>query len=261
MSQLYGVEAQTSVILCFVVPGEDPDWHDELIVHGYHKLRRLRPELPLVLGSREILESGDENEQAGVLRSLHGRTICPEGSTTALQDFCTDPMPPIDLRPDGNRLLYVLGEEPRELPHDVDLFFGSRHRRSDPAHATDEQRRARFALVPQNPSCHAVLDVFLHRDVWPSAEPELVIAKIGNPANETLLAHSLDRADFVESLQRLGTEPNAVNHPAYPDHAKLVGWVNEQMGWNRQDFRLFRCVVKYPVVGLWYTVQIQLPDA
>lgn len=259
MTSLLGVEAKTSVIMCFAFPSADPDRVDELAVHGYHGLRRLRPELPLMLGSREMLPDCEDPE-AALLKTLRGGRIDADGETTALLDFCTDPFPEIEVRREGGRLLYALPAQPEQLGGELDLFFASIQRGADPRTATPDHPRARYAYIPHNPARQLVFDVFVHEDLWRGVEPELILARVGNPAAPDLLAHSLDRLDFVESLQHLGSSSSAISTPHYGPYNKLVRSIHAEMGWDLGSFRLYRCAVKYAVVGLWYTIQFRLPE-
>lgn len=259
MTGLLGVEARASVIMCFAFPGTDPDRIDELAVHGYHRLRRLRPELPLMLGTREMLPDCEDQEGA-LLQTLCDGNVDADGKTTALLDFCTNPFPDIEVRRESGRLLYALPAQPDQVEGELDLFFASLHKNADPRAATDDHPRARYAYIPHNPSRQLVFDVFVHEDLWPGVEPELILARVGNPAAPDLLAHSLDRADFVESVQSLGRSLSAFSTPHYPRYGDLVRSIHTEMGWQADSFRLYRCTVRYPVVGLWYTIQFRLPN-
>lgn len=258
MAHLLGVEARASVLLCFAFPGQDPALVDELVVHGYHGLRRHRPELPLVLGSREMLDAEDASTDA-YLEQLHGGAVPGDGQLTMLRKFSSSPPPPIEAIPDGRRILYVLRSSPDELPGEDDLFFASLHRGADPRWAKPDHPRARYAFIPHNPSRHMICDVYVHRDIWPGSNPELVIARTGNPAAPDLLAHQFDRADFIETLQPLGNLATRWSSPAYLRQRELLTHIHEEMGWTPGDFRLFRCSIRYPVPGVWYTVQFPLP--
>lgn len=262
MTNLLGVEAEASVIACFAFPSEDQKHVDELVVHGYHRLRRLRPELPLMLGTREMLPDAEGVDQSeALLESLQGGKISANGATTALLEFCTDPLPEIEVRADESRLLYALPAQPDQIGGELDLFFASMLRNADPRFATAEHTRARYAYIPQNPTRHLVLDVYIHEELWQGVEPELVLVRSGNAGAPDLLAHSLDRLDYVETLGRYGTSSSAVPCQAYQRQLELVNSIHDRMGWRRESFRLFRCEVKYPVIGTWYTIQFPLPVA
>lgn len=262
MTGLLGVEAEASVIACFAFPSEDIRYIDELVVHGYHRLRRLRPELPLMLGTREMLPDTERAVQGRMfLETLQGGEIAADGATTALREFCTDPFPEIEVHIDESRLLYALPAQPDQVGGELDLFFASMLRNADPRVATSDHPRARYAYIPQNPSRHLVFDVYVHEDLWPGVEPELVLVRSGNAGAPDLLAHSLDRLDYVETLGRFGMSASAVPSQVYPRQRDLVRSIHDRMGWAPESFRLFRCEVKYPVIGIWYTIQFPLPTA
>ncbi len=258
MAHLLGVEARASVLLCFAFPGRDPDLVDELVVHGYHGLRRHRPELPLVLGSREMLDAEDADVH-DYLEQLRGGAVSEDGQITMLREFSSSPPPPIEAIPEGRRILYVLRALPDELPGEDDLFFASLHRGADPRFASPEHPRARYAFIPHNPSRHMICDVYVHRELWQGSNPELVIARTGNPGAPDLLAHQFDRADFIETLRPLGELPTRWSSPAYLRQRELLIHIHKEMGWTPGDFRLYRCSIRYPVPGVWYTVQFPLP--
>jgi len=260
MAHLLGVEAHASVLMCFAFPGQDPNLVDELVVHGYHGLRRHRPELPLVLGSREMLEARDA-DPSSYLEQLHGGAVPEDGETTMIRAFSSSPPPPIEAIPDGRRVLYVLEPSPDDLPGEDDLFFASLHRGADPRFAGPDHPRARYAFIPHNPSRHMLCDVYIHKDLWRDSVPELVIARTGNPGAPDLLAHKFDRADFIETIQSLGDSPAKWPTPEYKRQRELLSHLHSEMGWTPGDFRLFRCAIRYPVVGVWYTLQFPLPVA
>lgn len=260
MSNLLGVQAEALVAITFVFPGKEDGWCDELAVHGYHRLVRFRPERELLIATRETLHEVHDPKSI-VLQSLHGDGIQDHGCVTALKRFCTSPFPDVKITEENGKILYSLPERPDELPHEIDLIFASIERKGEPLFATKDHARARYAVVPQNPCKHLIYDIYVHRDVWRGVEPELHLLRQGDPAAENLAAHSLDRVDFVESLENLGTSPAAIPTPTFDRHFHLIEDVQREMNWTSDSFRLYRCAVRYPVVGLWYSVQFPLPAA
>lgn len=263
MSSLRGIQAEVSLVSTFVFPSDDPSdadgqWCDELAVYGFHRLLRLRPELPLVLGLREVMDDNRDGPSA-LLESLWGETIAPRGHATALAPFCSDPMPTIEVRQERDKLLYVLAEDPDDLPRELDLFFASLHRRAEPRTGTDEHPTARYACIPHTPTRNLVYDLYIHRDLWVGIEPELILARTGDPSSPDLLAHSLDRVDYIETITRHEGTPAAAAIERYARSGHLLSWIHDQMGWTIGDFRLYRCSVRYPVSSLWYTMQFNLP--
>ena len=257
-SNLLGVQTETSLVSYYVFPSDDPDWCNELAVYGYHSLLRLRPELPILFGVRHAITE-DKDELAVSLKTLHGDQIVPTGSTTAIKPYCSEPFPEIEIREENKRLLYVWPGETGQPPHPVDLIFASLEPRAEARYRTDQRQYANYNLVPRNPSKNLLLDVFVHRAVWPGVDPELVMLRRGNPQSPRLMTHSMDRVDFLEHLESRGCQAPAIPCKHYPKYASLTGYVHREMGWHVGDFRLYRCSVRYPVVGLWYSIQFSLP--
>ena len=259
MASMLGVHARTSVVQVYLFPGEEPGTCDELGVHGFHGLLRLRPELGVLLGVREALPDSGSDEDV-VLAALHGTEFDKGGLTTALREFCTSPFPEIELRHEGGKLLYALEPSPDSLPGEIDLFFASFERGAARLHATPENPRVREAFVANTPSQNTVYDIFVHKDLWPNIEPELHMLRTGDPRVPDLAAHSFDRLDFVENMNALGSSPSALPLKEYERYGELVEHVHERMGWGLGDFRCYRTLIRYPICGIWYSIQIPLPE-
>lgn len=257
-SSLLGVQANTSIASYYVYPSDDPNWCNELAVYGYDSLLRLRPELPILFGVRHTITE-DKDEVSDSLRTLHGDQIVPTAGATAIKQFCSDPFPKIEIREENKRLLYVWSDQADEPLRPVDLIFASLELRAEARYRTEQRQFANYNLVPRNPSKNLLLDVFVHRDVWPGVEPELVMLRRGNPQSPRLITHSLDRVDFLETLDHRGSQAASIPCKHYPSYAKLTSYVHHEMKWQIGDFRLYRCSVRYPVVGLWYSIQFPLP--
>lgn len=255
MSSLLGVQAATSIVQIWVFPGDEPGRCHELAVHGYHRLVRHRPELPVLLGVRELLPGESEGV---VLEALHGESIDPHGRTTALKEFCTESLDSIEVREEGGKLLYHLKESPGMFPSEVDVFFASLARNGGNLFETPDQPRQFYVYVPQTPVEHTVFDVLVHEDVWRGVRPELVMLRNGDPNAPDLMAHSLDRVDFVESLQNLGSSPAAFADPVYDRLVPLCESIHHRLGMPSGSFRLHRCRLRYPVSGLWYSMHFTL---
>ncbi len=261
MASLFGVHAKVSYVQVYLFPSEDEGWCDELAVHGFIGLRRFRPELPVLLGVRESVPNHDDDHHGVVLRTMLDEEINGDGLMTAIQPFCSDPMPDISLREERGRLLYVLNESQNDLVEEIDLCFASVMRHGEPTHAKPDHKRARFAFVPSTPSEEAVFDLFVHKDVLKGQSPECLLLKTGDPSATDLAAHSLDQLDHVESIRDLGTHPSAIQTQSAPRHLELVEHLHGKMGWSMGDFRLHRMSIRHPVMNVWYSMQFELPEA
>ncbi len=258
MSNLFGVEVETSLVSYFVHPSEDPGWNNDLAVYGVQKLRRLRTELPILLGGRNSTRD-DLDEIPAMLESLHNGTIRPDGLATALKEYCSTPFPNVQIARNGNTLLYTLPDDERGAYEDLSLIFASVERHSSPRYQDESMTHAQHAFAPRNASKHMLLDVYVHPDVWPGVEPTLVVARTGPGHNPSRSTFGFDKVDFVENLQNLGTSRSSIHFSEFPRYSELIDHVHEQMNWDMGTYRLYRCAVRYPVVGVWYSIQFGLP--
>ena len=258
ISDLLGLQAETSLVSYFVYPSDEGDTCDELAIYGVDKLRRLRSDLPILLGGRNLAHEGTEHTLSLARETLLRDELPTDGFTTALQRFCTDPMPGIDVSLTNDQLLYTLpaGADLGELS----LFFASIDSEATTQFRTAEQRAAEHRFVPRNPAKNMLLDVFVHREVWRGEEPTLVIARSAAARAHDRESGHVDLLDMIETVQPLGTGVNAVRTKLLPRYMEMLESIHSRMGWDPDTFRLYRCHVKYPVVGLWYSLEFSLPE-
>lgn len=261
MSNLLGVQSEVGFTSYFVYPSEDGgEWCDELAVYGSVGLRRLRPELPILVGGR-VLGGERHGELSQAQEVLHGGAIDRSGFSVALKEFSTDPFPDVQVIEAGSRLLYTLPGENGGESQAVTLVFASIDRHASPRWRRRDAPSAPFLFIPRNPAKELHLDVFVHRDVWEGVEP---IFEVGRGAN--VLSPfgweigEIDRLDLCESFRSLGSDPRAVPCRSIPHYADLVAHACELSQLDPESFRLFRLQVKYPVISLAYGLRFPLPE-
>ncbi len=260
MSQLLGVQVDCALVAYFVRPSENAGWCDDLAVYGARGLRRLRAELPILLGGRNSTRD-DVDEMPDMIKSLHSPTIESNGLATAIKEFCSDPFPNVQIVREGSTLLYTLPKASRSAYDELSLIFASDEKEASPLLSTETMHNAQYAFAPRNPSKHMLLDVFVHKDVWLDVHPSLVMARSGPGHNPNRATMNMDLVDHAETIQNHGFNAAAIHTEKFPRYAELVRHVHQQMKWTLGDFRLYRCIVRYPVVGLWYSMQFRLPVA
>ncbi|MCA8961272.1 MAG: hypothetical protein KDC38_12195 [Planctomycetes bacterium] len=255
-TNLYGVQSEAAMTSYFVYPSPEDGFVNELALYGSVGMRRLRPELPILVGGR-LLEHIPDGVRANAAELLHRETLHDDGFSTALKEFSTQPFPHVDVIRDGRRLLYVLPGDEGGTYEELTLLFASIERNAFPLRCDANHPAAYFGFVPRNPSKELMLDVFIHQSVWPGLSPRIEMTR-----NDTTLASTvapIDRFDFCEVVESLGSEPARRGTRAVPKYEEVLGWVSQNQGWDLGDFRLFRLNVKYPVIGLRYILYFDLP--
>lgn len=253
MSNLLGIHCRASLTSFFVYPSEDEGYCNELAVYGVLEHRRLRPELPILVGGRVLGTEAEAGDEADAMRVLHQGHVDDSGYSTALKEYSSDPFPDVEFVREGKRLLHFLpGNENGEY-QEVSVLHASIDRNASFVERNEDGVLGSFTFIPRNPAKDMLLDVFVHNDLWRDSIPALSISR-GNRAVAAKRGSALDALDIGEHLQPLGSDPRAIATKVFPRYPALVADMHERMGWNPADFRLYRLHVKYPVIGLSYEV-------
>lgn len=261
MSNLFGVQSALSLTSYFVYPSDNPLRCNELACYGNQQMHRLRPDLTTMVGGRKLMGSGEQAAGLALAREvLHRATVDDSGYSIALKPFCSEPFPQIEVQQFGDKFLYTLPGQGGGDLQELSLVFASIESEASARVANDRETSALFMFVPRNPAQELLLDVFVHRDIWQGIEPRLEVTR----ADRILAVEDrleLDLLDFTEQIQSLGTGDPGVPSRVFPRYLELVSMIRQQMSWTADEFRLFRLQVKYPVVGLSYSMLFDLPQS
>ncbi len=69
-----------------------------------------------------------------------------------------------------------------------------------------------------------------------------------------------DRLDLLESVQSLGTGPEAFRIPEFARYPELIRSLCATLGWNAGKLRGYRCKVRYPIYGSQINLAFPLRD-
>ena len=112
------------------------------------------------------------------------------------------------------------------------------------------------------PPCeYFVVDTWLHDEVWPDARAALhvfdtVVRGVTHPDDP---ARRNDRFDMVETVQALGSGPDAFRLPEYPRYGELLRHVCTVAGIDATRLRGYRCKIRYPIYGSQIGITFDLP--
>lgn len=260
MSNIKGVTADAMVSVTLIHPGgASEDWVTRAGITGLCRLKRLRPGTPMgfLHGSSIAPPPGTER------LSLDGHPIDPTHGAPLLQEFSTSPMPTFEVRVDGDIVHYLLQGDGVGVGSLVDLYFADVMRGRYPAHRSISPRPATPGAVIDVPVKTLIVDVLVHRDVWPGVEPELhmydtAIRGIANPVDAS---RAMDRVDVQETIQFLGTQSSRFRATEVACYGDMVRSVCGKLGWDSESFRGFRCRVEYPVYGTQVSMIFRPPAA
>ncbi|MCP3903080.1 MAG: hypothetical protein GY715_05530, partial [Planctomycetes bacterium] len=239
-SGIWGVRARTQLSLCMLAPNaDDPEMADLVQVNGLDQFHRLRPEARWLLFRRERWSDDGPHPAPESVESLDP-DYPVKGGVPLLGDFCSKPIPEIDL-------IVGEGEEQYELPAGpvgntaaLTCIFGHVTRRVGPAFAEGNGEHSELGCNLITPAEHLVLDMLVHRDFEWAMRPDLLVyGRLDGGAMHALARRQRNVLPVADGLHDLGWGVSAVATSTLPFYSKLVRYVFDSVDWNPDDFRTF----------------------
>jgi len=240
-------------------PGSaNADWVDRAGITGICRMKRLRPGTPMGL-----LHGSSIAPPPGTQRlSLDANAIDVEHGAPLLREFSSLPLPGFDVQVQGDVVHYILQGDGVGLRSMVDLFFADVMRGRYPAHRGVSPRPATPGAVIDIPVKALIVDVLVHEDVWPEAEPELRMYDTAGRgvANPTDPSRDMDRIDVLETIHDMGVQMERFRTREVGRYVEMVRFVCDRLGWDSSEFRGYRCRVEYPVYGTQINMLFRPPS-
>jgi len=220
---------------------------------------RIRPDAKVKLGTRHLGDQSDGKERERLPLNLDGEPAIDGLHTVRLDGFCDAPPAPFLAHNFGSNVLYELGPTGFGKQSKVDLVIAEWNKAELDGRATAEGRTAHFFVIPEMATRKVVFDLFVHKDVYADATPELMSyetnamgpARAGDPARE------IDKRPAPEDLQVLSSAGHGARLLEFPQYGSLLRHITDRLGWDINSFRLFRVAVTYPLVGRQITIAFQ----
>ena len=254
---LRGMMADVGVSTYFLLPNPDGETVDRVNVTGFVGLRRLRPGLPIIVGSRRRQPRTDPALPPG-------RTPIEKYELPVLLDqFCSTPVPSIGITEAGDFSICKMegGEVGTAAVCDVFLshFAPSLYPRWAPQQGFLTGPSTRLDV----PSERLVFDVLTHEDVWKGKDPELRLYEILLRGSATPNDPSYDpyRLDLLENVRPLGRGISPCRVAGVDVYQDVLRHVCQARGLDPAALRSYRCDSQYPVYGVQYYMVFEAPDA
>ncbi len=257
MSQLKGSAVDLSLGTVLIHPADDGATLDVVWLFGLFGLQRLRPGAPIKLTSRRIVQGLHPRHP----QTLDGRTV-EDLRGLRLDDYCSQPEVELDVHDMGEVVRYMLADPGYGPAARSDLVFAEVNRaemeRFAPPGST---RKGYFFTEVTIPARGLLFDVLVHKDVYPSGEPALVIYDTVSEgvASVNDRSRDFDRLDMLESVQPLGVGFDKFHFAALPSYVRMLQEVSARLGWQAESFRGYRCAVDYPIYGSQVTMAFDPP--
>ncbi len=244
-SSVWGVQARTRLTMMMVAPGAAEWTHDYVMLTGLVGLRRLRPSV------RWRLARAQTHDDKGVsLKTDTGmeeiEPKAPGETPLVVHSFCSPSMPTLECRPtaDGVEICLPAGQVGNRGAFDCYMGYVYRGIASKPGPDNLWGSAAAPITLPVE---ELVFDLIVHKNVRMPNLPEVKLYGFPHGGPDGPGAQTQDNElPLPERIVELAGRPPALATPAVPGISKMAAAMYTRMGWNPEDFRGLRLVIRHP---------------
>ncbi|MEM9800100.1 MAG: hypothetical protein AAGA20_07220 [Planctomycetota bacterium] len=258
LSELRGASVDLAVSAVVFEPAKEPDRLDVTWVLGLIGLRRLRPGVTIQATTRRVAPESAERRPIG----LDGAPL--DGLEDGRLDaFCTSPPGRFEAHRTGDLLRYTLADEGYGPDAEVDLLVAEVNEGEMRASVPRGSGRRGWVYADTPvPARKLVLDVFVHEDVYPGSDPELLlydtalqgVADVNDPSRD------MDRLDLVEEVCPMGRGIDGLALREFEPYGRLLAHVFDSRALERDRFRAYRVAIDHPLHGMQVAVAFEPPE-
>lgn len=261
LRHILGVQARVHLKTLLIQPAKDPCLLDLVRIGGLLGLRRLRLDAPLLVSRVAI------TDDHGRVREVERQSLDSEPDqalgTGLLREFCTQPPPQCRTGQTEPGVAYT-----EILSNGVGKKAAVTYIEGYAARAAVPRYRQEANLVCSNSAriripCEAlVLDLLVRADTFGPLTPRaFTIAEHWGEVRAPSMSEPWHHLEPAESVTYLGRGPSVLQTPYVPRYAEMGHYIFDRLGWNGNDFDVYRCRLEYPVTPSVVVIEFPLPQA
>lgn len=263
-SFIWGVQAKLQLSSLLLHPSEDnPELVDIAALRGLSELRRIRSNVPWVIGRSRCIDDDGKIRTAMDLEPLEEQ---PEDGSdlppvSLLRSFCSDPLPGI------RRVMGLDGHLEDELVDGpvgnkgvIDCFTGELARGAGVRYASEQNKVAEMSIRVRTPLRWLFIDLHVHRDIAPPQKPYLRLYSDLGGLGKTPARTERDRLLLTTEIQELGSEPGSAYLTQLKKYPEMLDYAFERLGWDRSSFKHYRVLMEFPVMPASVDIGWMLPE-
>ena len=241
-------------------PSANPDMLDQATIHGHIALRSVRRDAPILVSYMRC--TNDD----GSVRTHIREPIDPLGETThgigLIREFCSQPLP--RFRTVDAEAGFVHGELESNGVGDtaaITCICGSISWAAVPRYGDEQNFNALYCARIRVPCEVLIHDVIVRQGTF--AGSPLDAAAYGEMAGEEPFPgyrRSRRRPKFRATVAHLGRGTSALYTPDVPCYGGLARYVFEKLGWDADEFDVYRCRMEYPVLPSSVVIRFELSE-
>jgi hypothetical protein len=250
MSQVMGVESKIWLTCMMLTPSKtDEHLIDITTIHGTSGLRRLRPDMPVLLSY-----GTPPRHQSAERKSLN--------LDLDLTQFFTHTPAPLTVIEESGQVVNTFAPkiEGKDAVYDM---LASVHIPGGSSRVAGEGRSRRgTSVIPDVPVVTLVSDVVIHGDIFEGIDPELYVYKTMGKGGADIEDHlrDIDRVSTNDQIEDLGVGLSKLGIHDIPKYPDMVNYLCEKNGYKPDEFRTHRLQVQYPIYGFQYVIAYKVGE-
>lgn len=257
-SFIWGAQARTQLSASILNFSKGkPDWFDAVQVRGLIGLKRMRRNVHWIVSQSAVIDDPQPT------RRVQRVPLDPRGAeqmdgVPVMLDFCSQPLPELRRRAaDPGLLNDELLPAPVGFTGQQTIVTGEVLRELSQIYATPGHKRMLFGAVVRTPSEVFVFDQFVHRGLFPNIERELCVF---GELNSPIAQDEHDRLPASETVEHLGRGITAARTPDVPGYQKILRAAFSAVGWDADQFDVYRIRMAYPPMPASVVIRHDLPQ-
>jgi hypothetical protein len=103
-------------------------------------------------------------------------------------------------------------------------------------------------------------DIMVHRDLPVLPTPEVMQFGDLRTGDDTLIHSESERLPMFDSITPLGRGVDGIFATEVPRYSELASYAHQSVGWDPNEFDVYRCRVEYPVLPSTVTIRFRVKD-
>ncbi len=260
-SHIWGVQAQTQLACFALKPNPDnPLRLDTFTIRGLVGLRRLRADAPWTISTTRLIDDDGKVQKTVAREPLDPRND-KSNPIGLLYDFGTQPPPEFrTIAMGAGYINFELKQGSVGKLSAIDCINGFIWRGVIPRYVEPNNRIARFSSKVRTPCESIVLDVILHDSVYENIKPTMEIYGDHRGSDSESPDRQVDLLAIQAQALAFGNGARVLRTPEVPRYVDMANYGFDRMGWNSEEFRVYRCHLRFPVMPSSVIMRFELPQ-
>jgi len=177
-----------------------------------------------------------------------------------LEPFCSQPLPRFErLEMGGGFSSVVVRGDSIGNASSMTCFVGDVFRRAFGRYVDEHNRTQASQALIRTPCELLVLDVLVHRSLGWQQKPWLSVLSDHRGVDPIPLGRDCDRVSVAGRIVYLGKGVTVGATGEVPRYEEMLRYAMQLLGWNPDEFDVYRCRIEYPIMPSSVVLHFDLP--